>query len=105
MSRGARLSAFYDKQAMVRLSRMPFTAEEKERWARILHDTWHALSADAEQAMVDSGQRLTKTILVEIVCDANRPEQFGMTQEEYRFMSAIYSQPRFQQWARRELNY
>ncbi len=88
------------KRAM--LEKMPFTAEEKSRWAEMMHRTWYTIAADA----CDGSFRLTRGIIVELVLDANRCEQYGgMTKEEAEFMSAIYHQPRFQRWARKQMNY
>lgn len=81
-----------------------FTPEEKTRWATMMHETWQAIAADAEESMM--GDRLTRSIIVEFVCDANRIQEFGgMTNEEYNFLGSIYHTPSFQRWARKEMNY
>jgi hypothetical protein len=87
------------------LEKQKFTPEEKARWADILHHTWHAIAGDVEQAMQEDGQRLTKGILVECVVDANRPMDYGMTREEYDFLSVVYSRPSGKRWLYKELNY
>ena len=84
------------------LEKAPFTEEEKKRWAKMMHMTWHAIGSDCGQL----GCRITKSLIVELVCDANRIEEYGgMTRAEYDFLGVIYNQPRFQRWARKEMNY
>lgn len=88
------------------LQKLPLTEEEKSRWACMMHATWQAIGGDAEQAMMDCRQRLTRSIIVEYVCDANRMMMFGgMTREEDEFLGVCYSRPAFQRWARGVLNY
>ena len=69
---------------------------------------WNAIAADVidgfqfEAKMDRKRKRITAPLLVEIVCDANRLETFGgLTVEEAAVVSAIYSQKKFQTWARR----
>lgn len=84
------------------LSKQILTPEEKERWAGMFHRTWSAIADDAAQIE----GRLTRSIIVELVCDANRVQHFaGMTDEEYEFLGAIYNTKRFQSWARGVCNY
>ena len=88
------------------LEALPLTAEEKARWAPMLHTTWHAIGGDAEQAMQEAGQRLTKAVIVEFVCDANRVQEFaGMTDDEYEFLMAVFDRPTVKRWLYKELNY
>jgi len=88
------------------LAKLPLTDEEKTRWSRMLHDTWQTIGHDVEQAMRESGDKLTRAIIVETTLDANHVETYGgMTKEEAEFLSAIYSRPSFQMWCRQVLNY
>jgi len=81
------------------LSKLPLTAEEKTRWSAAMHRTWHAIAGD----LGDVG-RMSGKLIVELVCDANRVQEYGgMHDAEYAFLSAIYSTPRFQRWAVGEL--
>lgn len=76
-----------------------FTPEEKARWAPMLVDTWQAIAPDALQACRDCGQRVTKSIVVEYVCDANRVQMFGgMTDEEYQFLCVVWNRPAGVKW-------
>jgi hypothetical protein len=89
-----------------KLAEQPFTAEEKARWAPMLHATWQTIGGDAEHAMQEAGQRLTKAIIVEFVVDANRVQEFGgMTDDEYAFLCAVYDRPTVKRWLYKELNY
>lgn len=88
------------------LEALPLTAEEKERWAPMLHATWQAIGYDVMQVMGETGQKLTKAVIAEFVCDANRVQQFGgMTDAEYDFLSAVYDRPAVKRWLYKELNY
>lgn len=86
------------------LEELPFTNEEKERWARMMHQTWSYIADDIESCL--EGSKLTKGLIVEVTCDANHLMSIGgMTREEDRFLSAIYHCPAFQRWARSIMNY
>ena len=85
-----------------KLEKLPFTPEEKERWGQMMHQTWGAIAEDA--AALEG--HITKAIIVELVCDANRLMSFaGMTREEDQFLSVVYHRPAFQRWARSIMNY
>lgn len=84
------------------LEKLPLTPEEKARWAEMMHQTWCAIADDA--AALEG--RITKAIIVELVCDANHLMSFaGMTREEDQFLSVVYHRPAFQRWARSIMNY
>jgi hypothetical protein len=86
------------KTKRIQLEKMLLTHEEKARWGPMLHETWQAIAADME------GQRLTRAMLVETVCDANRPMMFGgMTQEEYDFLMVQYTRRAGKVWINKEL--
>jgi hypothetical protein len=88
------------------LKKLPFTPEEKIRWARMMHNTWQAIADDIEEGFRGIRQKLTRSIIVECVCDANRMMMYGdMTKEEDAFLSVVYHRPAFQRWARKEMNY
>lgn len=88
------------------LRELPLTPEEKAHWEPMLHATWQAIGPDAEQAMRDSKQKLTKGILVEFVVDANRVQEYGgMTDEEYEFLCIASSRPTVWRWLSKTLNY
>lgn len=75
------------------------TPEEKARWSRMLVGTWQAIAPDAMQACRESGQRLTKAVVVEYVCDANRVQMFGgMTDDEYEFLCIVWGRPSGKRW-------
>lgn len=77
-----------------KLGALPLTPEEKTRWAPMLRQTWGVLEPDAGTL-----GRLTKANIVEITCDANRPQEYGgMTELEYAYLSAIYDKPAIQRW-------
>src|SRR5678816_3412814 len=84
------------------LATQKLTKEERDRWADMFHATWQAIGEDCSQLE----GRLTKSVIVELVCDANRVQMYGgMTDEEYDFLCTVYERPTFQRWARKELNY
>lgn len=86
------------------LGKLPFTAEEKARWAQMMHQTWSYIADDIETAL--EGTKITKSLIVEVTCDANRLMSFGgMTREEDQFLSAIYNRPDFKRWASSTMNY
>ncbi len=89
------------------LTRMPLTAEEKARWEPMLHDTWQAIGNDIEQAFADGQSgKLTRAVIVEVVCDANYLEMYGnMTHDEYEFLGVVYRRPAVQKWLKTVLNY
>jgi hypothetical protein len=74
------------------------TVEQKARFAPILKATWEAIAFDV-------GSVGSVAEIVEITCDANRPEQYGMSREDYRALSAAYSDRDTQRWLRSILNY
>ena len=85
------------------LKTLPLTIEEKARWEPMLHKTWSDIAPDAEPFLSKRGR---KAEIVELVVDANRVQMFGgMTDEEYAFLSAIYSKPTTQRWLKSVLNY
>ena len=84
----------------VALDKQPFTAEEKERWSRMMIDTWQAIAPDALQACRECGQRVTTGIVVEYVVDANRMQMFaGMHPSEEEFMYSVLRRPSGKRWA------
>ena len=84
------------------LEKLPLTNEEKTRWAEMMHRTWQSIADDA--AAIEG--RITRSIIVELVCDADRLMKFGgMTKEENSFLSVVYHRPAFQKWARSIMNY
>lgn len=86
------------------LKKLPLTKEEKARWAPMLHETWNAIAYDAMEA--SQGMKLTKGLITEYVCDANRVQTFGgMTDEEYAFLCVVWSRPSGKRWLYSELNY
>jgi hypothetical protein len=89
------------------LEKLPVTAEEKTRWAEMMHRTWQAIGGDVQDAMrYCPGQKLTRALIVEAVFDANRMEMYGgLTKEEAEFVMVAYSRPSFQRWASKEMNY
>jgi hypothetical protein len=81
------------------LEKLKLTEEEKQRWARMMVETWQAIAPDALQACRDCGQRVTTGIVVEYVCDANRMAMFaGMWPEEEEFFSVVWSRPAGKRW-------
>lgn len=83
------------------------TTEEQLRWSKAMVSTWHTIAPDVidgmrfEARMSGKCERLTPSMLVEMVCDANRLEQFGgLTAEEGKVLGAMYGRPSFQRWAR-----
>jgi len=80
------------------VSKMAITPEERARWETILVRTWHAIGDDIEQCM--EGRRLTTSIIVEVVCDADRPCDYGMTREEYRAFCALSHSSSATKWLR-----
>lgn len=86
------------------LEKLPFTPEEKAHWATMMHQTWSYIADDIESTL--EGTKITKSLIVEATCDANRLMTFGgMTREEDQFLSAVYHRPAFQRWARSIMNY
>jgi hypothetical protein len=99
-----RFQAWREKRAA--LKELPFTEEEKARWSEMMHETWSAIAGDYEEGCQTSGQKMTRSIIVEGVCDANRMMIYAdMTKEEDAFLSVVYRRPSFQRWARKQLNY
>lgn len=99
-----RAKAYRAKYAI--LNALPLTDEEKKRWVPFLHATWSAIAGDVAQCCAESGQRMTKDVIVEMTIDANRPEMFsGMTHDEYEFLCVASHRPAVQRWLRKELNY
>jgi hypothetical protein len=85
------------------LKKQLLTAEEKGRWAEMFHDTWRAIAPDADEMCRG---RSRASLIVEMVCDANRVQMYGgMTDAEYKFLGACYHRGDFQKWARGVLNY
>jgi hypothetical protein len=80
------------------------TDEEKQRFAPMLYDTWAAIAADAEAYSMES--KLTRRVIIEMTCDANRPEMFGgMSKDEYARFSECYGHRDTQKWLRQVLNF
>lgn len=79
------------------------TDEEKKAFEPMLHDTWAAIAPDAIDAI---GYQPKKNEIIEMICDANRPEMFGgMSKEQYRRLSDCYNHPDTKRWLRAVLNY
>jgi len=77
---------------------MKLTEEEKRHFAPMLCRTYEAIASDANCSDVDE--------IIEITCDANRPETYGgMTREEYKVLCVAYADPDTQAWLRKILNY
>ena len=88
------------------LAKQPLTQEEKTRWARMFHQTWHAIGNDIEHAAEEGHLKITKSLICETVCDANYVQMYGgMTDEEYEFVCNIYDRPVFKRWLMKEMNY
>jgi hypothetical protein len=74
------------------------TDEEKARMAPQLQRTWHAIGPDANVTKVRD--------IIEITCDANRPEEFGgMSREDYTRLCHAYEHRDTKKWLRKVLNY
>lgn len=74
------------------------TDEEKRRFAPMLQQTYCAIADDAG--------RLSRRAIVEVTCDANRPEQYGgMSREDYQILCDAYNHRDTQRWLRQTLNY
>jgi hypothetical protein len=79
----------------------PLTAEEKERFEPMLMQTWHAIAGDCEPHIPRYGNRARVSHIVELVCDANRPEMYGkMSRDDYDVLSMAYSRKDAQAWLR-----
>jgi len=86
------------------LEKLPLTIEEKQRWEGMMHQAWSYIADDIETAL--EGAKITPSLIVELVCDANRLMAFGgMTLEEDTFLSVVYRRPAFQRWARSVMSY
>lgn len=80
------------------------TDEEKARFEPMLQATWEAIGPDAEPGL--SKGRARQGELIEIVCDANRPEMYGgMSHADYQTLCAAYRSRDTQRWLRQVLNY
>lgn len=76
------------------------TDEQKARFKPMLKQTWEAIADDL------MGQRFKRAEIVELTCDANRPQMFGgMSGEEYDTLCRAYDHPDTQKWLRSILNY
>lgn len=94
------------RDRILALAKLPLTIEEKNRWEPMLHDTWQAIGSDVEQAMKEDRQKLTRSIIVECVLDANRVQMYGdMTDEEYAFLCVCSHRSSVARWLRATLNY
>jgi hypothetical protein len=63
---------------------------------------WQGIGPDVIDAL---GRDPKRGELVEIVCDANRPEDYGLSKELATRLSECYFSRDTQRWLRAELNY
>jgi hypothetical protein len=76
---------------------LEITNEERTRWAAFMQQTWQAIAGDALQCCHESGQRVTRDIIIEMVLDANRMLMYsGIHADEERVLcEAYYGHGRF----------
>lgn len=79
------------------------TDEQKQRLAPLLRATWQGIGPDAEPML--SRGRSRQAELIEMVCDANRPEQYGMSHDDYTLLCSAYAHRDTKRWLRQVLNY
>lgn len=79
------------------------TDEQKKKFGPMLQQTYCAIASDAEELLPKRGRI---SVIVELTCDANRPEMFGgMSKEDYKILWESYSHRDTQKWLREILNY
>lgn len=77
---------------------MKLTDEQKTRFAPMLRRTYEAIADDANCSDVDE--------IIEVICDANRPEMYGgMSRDEYKELCKAYRDDDTQRWLKKVLNY
>lgn len=85
---------------------MKLTEEQKQRFAPMLRRTWEAIAPDAEHLLLGEDKEDRVLQIMELVCDANRPEAHGgMSRADYDTLCAVYPLNETQRWLRHVLNY
>lgn len=83
--------------------KVKLTYEQMQKFAPMLVATWQAIGPDCERLLPKRGR---VAHIVELVCDANRPMDFGgMGKEEYEDLTHAYHRKDTQKWLREVLNY
>lgn len=79
------------------------TDEQKAKFAPMLKQTWQSIGFDCEELLPKRGR---VGVIVELVCDADRPvTNGGMSKEDYKILSLAYGHRDTQKWLREILNY
>jgi len=73
--------------------------EDKERMDPYLHRTWQGIGPDAQQFVSSVSD------IVELVCDADRPCDYGMSRVDYKLLCRAYNHADTQAWLHKVLNY
>lgn len=82
--------------------KVKLTFEQMERFELMLRATWVAIASDCEEHIPKTKARGRVAHIIELICDANRPMDYGgMSKEEYEALSLAYHRKDTQKWLRK----